>query len=141
MVNNVSSKVYTRIARWYSFIYIGYITISSISYLVLSVLGYITDKSTIQVLSSVAIAIAGILAIWGIARDHLAAKWLAVAVYSFNIAVLIQALIHSYSLGRAFSLFNSNIFIALKVFRLFMIIAALIGIILLLQKPSTEENA
>jgi hypothetical protein len=143
MINHPRACVYTRAAKWYNLIYLLLLLFGAIGFLVSTALGvYGTGISTVEVFRSVAVGVAGILAILGIAKEKLWARWIAIAIHSLYIFLSIEGLVSSFSLEPALSAFNpigSNAIIALRVGRVIMAIISLVGIILLLKKPHAKN--
>jgi uncharacterized membrane protein (DUF2068 family) len=84
------------------------------------------------------IGITGSIAIYGIARERLWAKWLAIAIHSSFICLATAGLISSLSIGTTSSLFPN--FVLLRMLRVAVIIASFAGIALLWQKPKRDAE-
>ncbi|KZL49378.1 hypothetical protein A2T98_13245 [Nodularia spumigena CENA596] len=137
MVNNARVRTYTKVTKWYNLIYVSLITVGSIIVLVYDG----TDVSVVEVLRLVTVVLAGILAILGIARQKLWAKWLAIAVYGLYIFSAIEGLVNSFLAEAAFKLFiSSNILVVSRVGRVVAIVTSLIGVVLLLKKTRPKEG-
>ncbi|UKP01558.1 hypothetical protein [Nostoc sp. UHCC 0870] len=141
MIKKARARTYNKAAKWYNLIYVSLITVGSLIALVYTALGiYGTDVAFVELLRLVAVVVAGILAVLGIARQKLWAKWLAIVVYGLYIFLAIEGLVSSFSTESAFKLLSSNTLVVLRVWRVVTIIASLIGIVLLLKRPRTEED-
>ncbi|EAW44913.1 hypothetical protein PN465_20405 [Nodularia spumigena CS-584] len=141
MVKNVRVRAYTKVTKWYNLIYVSLITVSSIIVLICTALGIYTDVSVVEVLRLVTVILAGILAVLGIARQKLWAKWLAIAIYGLYIFLAIEGLVNSFLAEAAFKLFiSSNILVVSRVGRVVAIVTSLIGVVLLLKKTRPKEG-
>lgn len=145
MVNRARIKAYTRVARWYNLAYLVFITIGSIGYLIFTISGVYKvhgiDTSSEEIFRLVLVGIVGTIAILGIFQEKLWAKWFAIAIYGLYIFSAVEGMVGSFSLGHAYALFMSNTTIILmRIWRLTIIIASLVGIALLLKKPRLGNN-
>ncbi|BAZ40075.1 hypothetical protein NIES4101_60360 [Calothrix sp. NIES-4101] len=141
MVNHTRKRVCTKTAKLYSLIYLVLLTIGSLGFLTFTLLGiYETRVSTVEVFRSFAVVIAGILAILGIAKEKLWAKWFTIAIYSVYIFLSIAGIVNSFSSEPAFNLVGANTLIALRFWRVIILLVSSVGIILLLKKPTSENN-
>lgn len=140
----MSTKAYPRIAKRYNLVWLSILTLGSIGYLVLNLSGETgTGLATTEVVRSLVVMVSGILAILGIAQDKLWAKWVAIAIYGFYIFLATEGLVSSISSGSAlgtFNLINSSTLIVLRVWRVIVLFASLIGIVLLLRRSRMENN-
>ncbi|NJK53858.1 MAG: hypothetical protein HC936_15585 [Leptolyngbyaceae cyanobacterium SU_3_3] len=123
--------------------YLVLLIVGSIGFLASTALGaYGTGVSTVDVFRLVVFVVAGILAILGISKEKLWARWFAIAIYSLYIFLSIEGMVSSFSSEpalRRFNLIGSNTLIALRAWRIIMVIVSLVGIILLLKKPHMRE--
>jgi hypothetical protein len=140
MVNHVKARTYTRVAKRYNLTCLILITLGSIGSVILTALGtYGTSISVVETPRSVAVTVAGILAILGIIRERQWARWLIIAIYGLYIFLAIQGTIDSFLLKNTFSLLSSNTLIVVGMLRLIAIAVLSVGIILLLKKPLRDD--
>jgi hypothetical protein len=143
MDNLMRTRTYTKTAKWYNLICLLLITLGSASLIISAVLySNETRIFNVEILQSIAVAVAGFIGIVGIFQEKLWAKWFVLFVYGLYIFGAVKGLVSSFSIGAAFSLFiDQNILIALQIVRLITIVVLLVGAVLLLKKPHSEGSA
>ena len=142
MTNFSQPKLYTRTTKWYSLAYLAFIAFTSSTLVITTILGTYEDSdvSGVEVIRSGAMAVVGIAAIVGISLDKAWSRWAAIATYGCFVFVLIEGFVNSLLADSALTMaLNSSELIAFRGLRIVMIIPALEGVGLLMEKRSADH--
>lgn len=141
MTNSSQPKLYTRTTKWYNLAYLAYIALTSSTLVITTVLGTYEDSgvSGVEVVRFGAMAVVGIAAIVGISLDKAWARWAAIATYGCFIFILIEGFVNSLLADSALTMaLGSSALIAFRGLRIVMLIPALVGVGLLMNKRSAD---
>lgn len=135
------NKVYTKLGKLYSIVYLGLVALACAATAIIWVMiaRNNTAGSEISLTPIFFLPIAVLVAVFtivGICQEKMWAKWITIAIYSWYIFSIIQAIINVYLSPK--SVINITLF---KSIHLIALILPVLGIILLLQKPKTNVSS
>lgn len=135
------NKIYTKVGKLYSIAYLGLVALACAGTAIIWIMiaRNNTAGSEISLTPVFFLAIAVLVAvstIVGICQEKMWAKWITIAIYSWYIFSIIQAIINVYLSQEL--VINITSF---KSIHLIALIFPVLGIILLLQKPKTNVSS